>query len=77
MALIKIETYVIIANPVNETYKMRLNLEAEKTYELNFKNIVEMNTLVEILRNEKNCYLSEKTHDVIVGKEPVGQHDSW
>lgn len=77
MALIKIETYTVIANPKKENYKMRLNLETKKYLEIDFKSIVEMNTIVEILRNEDNCYISEKNHDIVVGKEPVGENDIW
>lgn len=77
MALIKIETYTVIANPKKENYKMRLNLETKKYLEIDFKSIMEMNTIVEILRNEDNCYISEKNHDIVVGKEPVGENDIW
>jgi hypothetical protein len=77
MSLIKIETYTVIANPTNETYKMRLNLETQKYFEMSFKSLSEMNNLVTILRNEDNCFLSEKTHDLVIGREPVGENDIW
>ena len=77
MALIKIETYTVIANPATENYSIRLNLDTKKYYVAKFKNLTDMNVIVEILRNEDNCFLSEKNHDIIVGKEPVGENDIW
>ncbi len=77
MALIKIETYTVIANPVTESYSIRMNLDTKKYYVTKFKNLTDLNVIVEILRNEDNCFLSEKNHDIIVGKEPVGENDIW
>jgi len=77
MSLTRIETYTVIANPLKENYKMRLNLETQKYMEIDFKSMVEMNTMVEMLRNEDNCYINEKNNDVVIGKEPVGENDIW
>ena len=76
MKLDKIVSYSVKINPNKSIYELKLKLEsAEKSYDINFKSVIDLSATVEILRDEQSTFFDTTTEEIIIGWEPTGEND--
>ncbi len=72
----KITTYSIKIQPSKNEYMLKLKLlSVEESFDLSFSSVVELNAVVELLRNENNTYFDKSAKEIIITWEPTGEND--
>jgi hypothetical protein len=76
MKIVKILSYSLKINPVASIFQLKLKLASlEEPVEINVKNAMELSSIAELLRNEKNTFFDLTSNDIVIGWEPTGEND--
>jgi hypothetical protein len=76
MKLDKIVSYSVKINPHKSIYQLKLKLvSAEESYDINFKSVIDLSAIVELLRDEQNTFFDTSTEEIVIGWEPTGEND--
>lgn len=74
MKLIKVTDYTVYVNPTKKYYWLRLRLENKDIKDVPFHNVVELDGVVDLLRNEHNTFFDDETDNIVIGWEPTGEN---
>lgn len=72
----KIQSYLVTIRPADKQYILKLKLiSIDESVEMTISSVVELASIVDLLRNEKNTYFDNEKKEIVIGWEPAGEND--
>lgn len=76
MKIVKIVSYTLKINPASNVFQLKLKLASDvEPIEIGVKSALELSSIADILRNEKNTFYDLASNEIIIGWEPTGEND--